>query len=515
MVRELAHLTQKAQPTSFHHMLASIASEGRLMRLYSQNIDCIDTALRPLNTNVPLNAKGPWPVTIQLHGGLEKMVCSKCGYLESFDGSRFEGPEPPPCGECTELDKLRTTMAGKRSHGIGRLRPRIVLYNEYNPDEEAIGNVSKADLRRGADAVIVVGTSLKIPGVRRLVKELCQVTRSRRDGITAWINLDNEPQGAEFKDCWDTIVRGRSDDIARLANLRPWDQPDDIGSPSDWLLAGQQTHADSKLEVVLASSPLKRSHSFLDSQAAKGIKVEEGTAEEKAKTKALRAVSPTASMPTPFPSPKPARKRLPEDRKPGSGQQSMLPFQQVKKADNGPTAAKDVKTNVEANQAVESLSKKKGGLSSKTKPLKKPRQPKGKKEAKAPTANIAASFRKTKTTSDSTLPAKGRKPLPLGKPSPADSVGFHAKCDEQGCVVAAPDVPDVSSAANSSKRRVFPNVSKLPSLREKNGDAVTSSLPFRIDTVRPPQLVSPTGSDSATLTISPNSKPHGMGQLID
>jgi NAD+-dependent protein deacetylase SIR2 len=194
------------------------------MRLYTQNVDGIDTSIPPLATRVPLNTKAPWPLTIQLHGGLDKMVCTKCGDLRDFDGAQFDGAEAPLCLPCLEHDNVRTMHGGKRSHGVGRLRPRMVLYNEYNPDEEAIGNVTKADLRRVPDAVIVVGTTLKIPGLRRIVKEMCQVTRSRRDGITAWINIDPEPQGPEFKDCWDIVVRGRSDDIAELTALVPWNE---------------------------------------------------------------------------------------------------------------------------------------------------------------------------------------------------------------------------------------------------------------------------------------------------
>jgi NAD-dependent histone deacetylase SIR2 len=225
MVRELAHLTQKAQPTPFHHMLATLAEEGRLMRLYTQNVDGIDTSLQPLATKVPLNTKAPWPKTIQLHGGLEKMVCSKCGHLSDFDGTLFEGPEAPSCPECELIDSVRLA-SGLRSHGIGRLRPRMVLYNEYNPDEEAIGAVSAADLKKGPDAVIVVGTSLKVPGIRRLAKEMCSVTRGRRGGFTAWINFDPEPVGPDFKDCWDMVVQGECDNVARLVNLPRWDTKD-------------------------------------------------------------------------------------------------------------------------------------------------------------------------------------------------------------------------------------------------------------------------------------------------
>ncbi|KAL9116270.1 MAG: hypothetical protein Q9187_007205 [Circinaria calcarea] len=215
MVRSMSRLVSAAKPTAFHQMLSTLASEGRLMRLYTQNVDGIDVALPSLETSVPLSMKGPWPRTIQLHGGLEKMVCSKCNHLSDFEAALFDGPEPPPCGVCAETDKVRTDHAGKRSHGIGKLRPRIVLYNEHNPDEEAIGAVVGSDLRSRPDAVIVVGTSMKIPGVRRIVREMCGVVRGRKDGLAVWINQEAPPVGKEFEDCWDLIVKGACDEVAR------------------------------------------------------------------------------------------------------------------------------------------------------------------------------------------------------------------------------------------------------------------------------------------------------------
>lgn len=193
------------------------------MRLYTQNVDGIDTSLEPLATNVPLARKGPWPRTIQLHGGLEKMVCSKCNHLSDFQPALFDGPLPPPCTQCVEVDRVRTDHAGKRSHGVGRLRPRMVLYNEHNPDDEAIGSVVSSDLRARPDAVIVVGTSMKIPGVRRIVREMCGVVRARRDGVAVWVNHDPPPVGKEFEECWDLVVKGSSDDVAHFAKMRHWD----------------------------------------------------------------------------------------------------------------------------------------------------------------------------------------------------------------------------------------------------------------------------------------------------
>lgn len=150
------------------------------------------------------------------------MVCSKCHKLSDFEASLFNGPVPPACTGCEEDDEVRA-LVNKRSHGIGRLRPRMVLYNEHNPDDEAIGSVTSTDLRTRPDAVIVAGTTLKVPGVRRIVREMCGVVRSRRDGLTVWINNDPEPIGKDLENSWDLIVRGPCDEVARYAGMRKWD----------------------------------------------------------------------------------------------------------------------------------------------------------------------------------------------------------------------------------------------------------------------------------------------------
>lgn len=217
MVRSLSAIASEAKPTCFHRLLAKLAEEKRLMRLYTQNVDGIDTALPELETQTPLNPRAPWPRTIQLHGGLNKMVCQKCSHTADLQADLFQGPDPPSCPICFETDRLRGTT-GQRPRGVGRLRPRIVLYNEHNPDEDAIGSVVTSDLRARPDALLVVGTSLKIPGVRRIVREMSAVVRDRRDGVAVWINRDNAPCGREFENCWDLVVHGDSDDVARHFN---------------------------------------------------------------------------------------------------------------------------------------------------------------------------------------------------------------------------------------------------------------------------------------------------------
>lgn len=261
MVSSMSRMTKGAKPTAFHQMLATLAHEGRLLRLYSQNVDGIDTSLEPLSTRIPLSKdeNGKWPKTVQLHGGLDKMVCSKCHDLSDFDADLFDGPLAPLCPNCETLDDLRTNLQGKRSHGIGRMRPRMVLYNEHNPDDVAIGKVSTEDMNRRPDAVIVVGTTLKVPGIQRIAKEMCKIVRDRKDGMAIWINNDPPPSGQQFADCWDIVVEGPADEVATRAALRRWDdpiQPEELGNISD---EDVLKHADNrKASVVLSSKWLPK-----------------------------------------------------------------------------------------------------------------------------------------------------------------------------------------------------------------------------------------------------------------
>ncbi|KAK2754262.1 hypothetical protein FQN54_007141 [Arachnomyces sp. PD_36] len=259
MVRSLSSLAASAQPSAFHHLLARLSHTNRLLRLYTQNVDGIDTSLPPLATQVPLGVKAPWPRTIQLHGGLEKMVCQKCRHTSDFKAELFEGPNPPLCDECSTTDEVRKQV-GRRSHGVGKLRPRIVLYNEHNPDEDAIGSVVTADLRTRPDALIVVGTSLKIPSVRRIVREMSRAVRSRKNGVTMWVNQDSLPVGKEFQDCWDLVIKGECDQVARHVGLKNWDdQTEDVFDECPASTPSSQQSADSTTTVTTPKKQQKLS----------------------------------------------------------------------------------------------------------------------------------------------------------------------------------------------------------------------------------------------------------------
>ena len=248
LVRSLSIESAKTKPTKFHEMLARLGKENRLKRLYTQNIDGLETSMKPLETEIPLNVKGRWPVTIQLHGSIQKMVCQKCRFLCDLNPNQFTQPDPPECHECSEKNEIRQTT-GQRSHGVGRMRPRIVLYNEHNPDEEAITSVMNADIRSRPRVLVVAGTSLKIPGVRRLVKSLCAVIRSRKDGVTMFIN-NEPPAGKEFDNCFDLIVQGSTDEVADLVQLKHWED----STPYEVLLPEPQFGAKPTSDAELSSS---------------------------------------------------------------------------------------------------------------------------------------------------------------------------------------------------------------------------------------------------------------------
>ncbi|KAF8149838.1 DHS-like NAD/FAD-binding domain-containing protein, partial [Crassisporium funariophilum] len=229
MIAQLSDLSQAAQPTSFHHLLRALDDRGRLLRVYTQNIDAIEQKCglsfgvpefegkryKPRSKTKPKAPDDDAPVAstsrlpsppaeiprcIPLHGTLQSMHCQICnhsfpllGYLPSLVSG-----QPPSCPECTALETTRQ-LVGKRPRGIGKLRPSVVLYNEAHKDGEGVGEVVQKDLigsskgkgRSGADLLLVVGTSLRVPGTKRMVREFAKAVRSRgvsspsKDGETS------------------------------------------------------------------------------------------------------------------------------------------------------------------------------------------------------------------------------------------------------------------------------------------------------------------------------------------
>jgi NAD-dependent histone deacetylase SIR2 len=211
ILSDMYQRAQAASPTQFHHVLEAIADEGRLHRLYTQNIDGLDTQLAPLKTQIPLPPKEPWPTTIQLHGDLGTVRCQRDPqHLSRFHPALFASdltgkkPKPsiPVCTEC---------KANKRTGEVPVLRPRVWLYQDDNyPDGDAISKVTSADLQKELDVVIVVGTALKVPGAKKLAKDMCRRVR-QCGGMAVWINLKAPTQDLNL---FDLVIEGDCETVA-------------------------------------------------------------------------------------------------------------------------------------------------------------------------------------------------------------------------------------------------------------------------------------------------------------
>ena len=227
MIAQLSTLSDAAEPTAFHRFLRVLDERRRLLRVYTQNIDALEEKsgltfgvpeldgkrskprstkgkVAAAETTVPAPAEPSTsrlpsppvetPRCIPLHGTLQFMHCQTCTYsfpLRNYVDTLSSGT-PPACPQCTTIEETRQ-LVGKRSRAVGRLRPSVVLYNEDHKDGEEVGNVVRKDLmgsakgkgRAGADLLLVVGTSLRVPGTKRIVREFSKAVRSRHAAMNA------------------------------------------------------------------------------------------------------------------------------------------------------------------------------------------------------------------------------------------------------------------------------------------------------------------------------------------
>ncbi|KAF8071989.1 DHS-like NAD/FAD-binding domain-containing protein [Lyophyllum atratum] len=278
MIAQLWGLSQAAQPTAFHNTLRALDDRGKLLRVYTQNIDAIEekcglsfgvpeyegkrcksrskamiTVSEPVcNIKEPspsdsrlLSPPGEPPRCIPLHGTLRSLHCQicNCSYpLEEHLPSLTSG-QPPQCPECTSMEETRQ-LIGKRARGIGKLRPSVVLYNEAHKDGEGVGEVVQKDLigsskgkgRSGADLLLVVGTSLRVPGTKRMVREFAKAVRSRGSGSSSstsspapsppndeepsmkaiYLNLDFPVPTREWEGVFDAWIQGDAQGFAGM-----------------------------------------------------------------------------------------------------------------------------------------------------------------------------------------------------------------------------------------------------------------------------------------------------------
>lgn len=221
-MEKLYSSVQTAKPTTTHRFIAQLKKRQKLLRCYTQNIDGLEETLGLETSNKPkqldldkvlsasqqngndegtntknitsassFNSKWKSYDVVQLHGDLNSLACTRCFHI--FEWSRswartFRKGELPGCPNC-EAAKLKRTREGKRLiENKGILRPNIVLYGENHPSGDLISKGLHFDISKGKpDLFIIMGTSLKVDGVKKLVKQVSKQVHER-GGLVLLIN---------------------------------------------------------------------------------------------------------------------------------------------------------------------------------------------------------------------------------------------------------------------------------------------------------------------------------------
>ncbi|KAG0363244.1 hypothetical protein BG005_001977 [Podila minutissima] len=212
-ISELHAQTLKAKPSPTHHFIKMLSEKGKLLRCYTQNIDCLEEELGMETSLVCEKGKVKKDVNVvQLHGSLRKLKCTICsepyGFLNDFEKVFREG-EAPDCPKCELNDVIRVAQ-GKRKIATGTLRPDIVLYNENHPFGDAIGKIQVSDLQKSPDVLLVMGTSLKVHGLRLLVRKAAKVVHENKKGKVILVNK-TPVVGKEWSGVFDYFIEGETD----------------------------------------------------------------------------------------------------------------------------------------------------------------------------------------------------------------------------------------------------------------------------------------------------------------
>ncbi|GAA6032969.1 hypothetical protein JCM8097_000076 [Rhodosporidiobolus ruineniae] len=253
MIAELKKQADSVEPTPFHSWLKELDDEGKLFRVYTQNIDALEekagltyglgdrslplpprrasrsptkarpsaasslaatpketatpqsVSLEPSSSQASLDSAASYPTprpsasptpppvlapspppthstiprVIPLHGHLQTLSCSYCKHVTPTASylPQLSSGSAPACPNCYDIEATRLA-AGGRSRGVGMLRPDVVLYGEEHKDGERVGEITRRDLMgQRPDLLIVVGTTLKVKGTKRLVRELAKVIK--------------------------------------------------------------------------------------------------------------------------------------------------------------------------------------------------------------------------------------------------------------------------------------------------------------------------------------------------
>ncbi|KAK2461579.1 hypothetical protein APHAL10511_006042 [Amanita phalloides] len=270
-ISQLKHSIDSASPSPTHRFIKTLDAKGKLLRSYTQNIDGFEEQAGLLGNSsedAKIDGKGKQRVrmrdvrNIQLHGDIHRVRCTACSaeYPCTQEHMKYfsEGLSPS-CSECLMRSNARAARSA-RPIKVGSLRPAIVLYGEPHPLGDEIGNMQTNDMARKPDMLIIMGTSLKVHGLKKLVKDFARTVHDSvpsNDATTSrgrkWagkvIFVNKTPPAAEWSNIIDYHVACETDEWTGKV-ISDWKKM----KPADWEV--QQTLVAADGEVSM-SSPLK------------------------------------------------------------------------------------------------------------------------------------------------------------------------------------------------------------------------------------------------------------------
>ncbi|KAJ6621085.1 DHS-like NAD/FAD-binding domain-containing protein [Mycena sp. CBHHK59/15] len=264
-ISQLKRSIDAAAPGPTHHFIQLLDSKKKLLRSYTQNIDGFEAKaglLGSASQDAKSNAKGKSKIrtkevrNVQLHGDIHRVRCRSCSAEYPCTPehiSMFSEGLAPDCPECAQRAEARIARSA-RSIKVGSLRPAIVLYDEPHPLGDDIGTIQSADIARKPDMLIIMGTSLKVHGLKKLVKDFAKTVHSAAPCASGpskakkWagkvVFVNRTPPAAEWAGIIDYHVVGETDDWVRKV-VEDWKRM----RPSDWEV--QQTLVASDGDVSM------------------------------------------------------------------------------------------------------------------------------------------------------------------------------------------------------------------------------------------------------------------------
>ncbi|KAJ7109998.1 DHS-like NAD/FAD-binding domain-containing protein [Mycena epipterygia] len=262
-IAQLKQSIDAAEPGPTHHFLQLLDSKKKLLRSYTQNIDGFEARaglLGSASDAAKANGKGKAKIrtkdvrNVQLHGDIHRVRCRSCSAeypCTQEHISMFNEGSAPDCPECLERAQARIARSA-RTIKVGSLRPAIVLYDEPHPLGDDIGTIQCADVARNPDMLIIMGTSLKVHGLKKLVKEFAKTVHSSAPSSPSkakkWsgkvVFVNRTPPAAEWAGIIDYHVVGETDAWVEKV-IEDWKKM----RPSDWEV--QQTLVASDGDVSM------------------------------------------------------------------------------------------------------------------------------------------------------------------------------------------------------------------------------------------------------------------------